>query len=450
MYIIAKMRLFFQVTHCRNSAYNSMRKHKGSYMDLNQNVNENVDTGTLRIHLTNESNGTPVQGAKISISYTGTPSQTIEEVSADDSGNSEELTLNAPPLEYSMEPSEEQPYAEYTIRVQAPGYRDITVSAINVLPGETAIQNVRMEAEDAPGDRIDMVVIAAHTLYAEYPPKIPEDEIKPMNESGEIVLSRVVIPEYIVVHDGAPGDTTASDYYIRYRDYIKNVASSEIYATWPDAAIRANVLAIMSFTLNRVYTEWYRGKGYNFTITSSTAYDHKFIYGRNYFQSISRVVDEMFENYLSRPNVRQPILTQYCDGQRVTCPNWMSQWGSKYLGDQGYSAIDILRNYYGNDMYINTAQGISGIPASWPGYNLSIGSSGEKVRQLQEQLQRISQAYPAIPSITADGIYGNRTKEAVAKFQSVFGLPATGVVDYPTWYRISDIYVAVSRIAELR
>lgn len=450
MYIIAKMRLFFQVTHCRNSAYNSMRKHKGSYMDLNQNVNENVDTGTLRIHLTNESNGTPVQGAKISISYTGNPSQTIEEVSADDSGNSEELTLNAPPLEYSMEPSEEQPYAEYTIRVQAPGYRDITVSAINVLPGETAIQNVRMEAEDALGDRIDMVVIAAHTLYAEYPPKIPEDEIKPMNESGEIVLSRVVIPEYIVVHDGAPGDTTASDYYIRYRDYIKNVASSEIYATWPDAAIRANVLAIMSFTLNRVYTEWYRGKGYNFTITSSTAYDHKFIYGRNYFQSISRVVDEMFENYLSRPNVRQPILTQYCDGQRVTCPNWMSQWGSKYLGDQGYSAIDILRNYYGNDMYINTAQGISGIPASWPGYNLSIGSSGEKVRQLQEQLQRISQAYPAIPSITADGIYGNRTKEAVAKFQSVFGLPATGVVDYPTWYRISDIYVAVSRIAELR
>ena len=450
MYIIAKMRSFFQVTHCRNSAYNSMRKHKGSYMDLNQNVNENVDTGTLRIHLTNESNGTPVQGAKISISYTGNPSQTIEEVSADDSGNSEELTLNAPPLEYSMEPSEEQPYAEYTIRVQAPGYRDITVSAINVLPGETAIQNVRMEAEDAPGDRIDMVVIAAQTLYAEYPPKIPEDQIKPMNESGEIVLSRVVIPEYIVVHDGAPGDTTASDYYIRYRDYIKNVASSEIYATWPDAAIRANVLAIMSFTLNRVYTEWYRGKGYNFTITSSTAYDHKFIYGRNYFQSISRVVDEMFENYLSRPNVRQPILTQYCDGQRVTCPNWMSQWGSKYLGDQGYSAIDILRNYYGNDMYINTAQGISGIPASWPGYNLSIGSSGEKVRQLQEQLQRISQAYPAIPSITADGIYGNRTKEAVAKFQSVFGLPATGVVDYPTWYRISDIYVAVSRIAELR
>ena len=307
-----------------------------------------------------------------------------------------------------------------------------------------------MDSEDAPGNPIDTIVIPAHTLYGDYPPKIPEDEIKAMDESGEIVLSRVVIPEYVVVHDGAPSDSTANDYYVRYRDYIKNVASSEIYATWPAATIRANVLAIMSFTLNRVYTEWYRGKGYNFTITSSTAYDHKFMYGRNIFQSIATIVDEIFENYLSRPNVRQPILTQYCDGQRVSCPNWMTQWGSKYLGDQGYSAIEILRNYYGSDIYINTAQGISGIPASWPGYDLTVGSSGEKVRQLQEQLQRISRAYPAIPSITPDGVYGNRTKEAVQKFQSVFGLPVTGVVDFPTWYKISDIYVAVSRIAELR
>lgn len=422
-------------------------------MDLQQNVNDNtnnIDKGTLRISLTNASTGNPVQGATIDISYTGNPSVTLEEVSTDDSGNSETITLNAPPLEYSMEPGEQQPYAEYTIQVKAPGYREITVSAIDILPGEAAIQNVRMEAEDAPGNQIDTIVIPAHTLYGDYPPKIPEDEIKPMEETGEIVLSRVVIPEYVVVHDGAPSDSTSANYYIRYRDYIKNVASSEIYATWPDATLRANILAIMSFTLNRVYTEWYRGKGYQFTITSSTAYDHKFMYGRNYFQSISRVVDEMFENYLSRPGVRQPILTQYCDGQRVTCPNWMSQWGSKYLGDQGYSAIEIIRNYYGNDMYINSAQGISGIPASWPGYDLGVGASGDKVRQLQEQLARISRSYPAIPTVTADGIYGNRTREAVEKFQSVFGLPVTGVVDYPTWYKISDIYVAVSRIAELR
>ena len=419
-------------------------------MDQQQNVNDNIDKGTLKIHLINQSTGTPIQGARIALSYTGNPSQTLEEVSTDDSGNTEVLTLNTPPLEYSMEPNENQPYAEYTIRVEAPGYRDITISAIDVLPGEESLQDVELEAEDAPGNPIDTIVIPAHTLYGEYPPKIPEDEIKPMSETGEIVLSCVVIPEYVVVHDGSPGDSTAANYYVRYRDYIKNVASSEIYATWPDAALRANILAIMSFTLNRVYTEWYRGKGYEFTITSSTAYDHKFMPGRNFFQSISNVVDEMFENYLSRPNVRQPILTQYCDGQRVTCPGWMSQWGSKYLSDQGYSAIEILRNYYGSSIYINSAQGISGIPASWPGYNLEIGSTGDKVRQMQEELARISQAYPAIPTITADGIFGSRTREAVQKFQSIFGLPATGIVDYPTWYKISDIYVAVSRIAELR
>ena len=419
-------------------------------MDQQQNVNDNIDKGTLKIHLINQSTGTPIQGARIALSYTGNPSQTLEEVSTDDSGNTEVLTLNTPPLEYSMEPNENQPYAEYTIRVEAPGYRDITISAIDVLPGEESLQDVELEAEDAPGNPIDTIVIPAHTLYGEYPPKIPEDEIKPMSETGEIVLSRVVIPEYVVVHDGSPGDSTAANYYVRYRDYIKNVASSEIYATWPDAALRANILAIMSFTLNRVYTEWYRGKGYEFTITSSTAYDHKFMPGRNFFQSISNVVDEMFENYLSRPNVRQPILTQYCDGQKVTCPGWMSQWGSKYLSDQGYSAIEILRNYYGSSIYINSAQGISGIPASWPGYNLEIGSTGDKVRQMQEELARISQSHPAIPTITAHCIFGSRTREAVQKFQSIFGLPATGIVDYPTWYKISDIYVAVSRIAELR
>lgn len=193
----------------------------------------------------------------------------------------------------------------------------------------------------------------------------------------------------------------------------------------------------------------YRGKGYNFTITSSTAYDHKFIPNRNYYQSISRIVDEQFENYLSRPNITQPILTQYCDGNRVSCPNWMTQWGSKDLGDQGYSAIEILRYFYGDNMYINTAEAISGIPASWPGYNLSIGSSGDKVRQMQEQLARISQSYPAIPRIVPDGVYGQSTQNAVEVFQSVFGLPVTGVVDYNTWYEISAIYVAVTRIAEL-
>ena len=193
----------------------------------------------------------------------------------------------------------------------------------------------------------------------------------------------------------------------------------------------------------------YRNQGYDFTITSSTAYDHKWIPNRNIYDTISRIVDELFSNYLSRPNVRQPILTQYCDGRQVQCPNWLTQWGSKSLGDEGYSAIEILRYFYGENMYINTAQEISGIPSSWPGYDLTIGASGQKVLQMQEQLNVISTSYPAIPSLNADGIYGPATAETVRVFQKVFGLPVTGIVDYPTWYKISEIYVGVSRIAEL-
>ena len=205
----------------------------------------------------------------------------------------------------------------------------------------------------------------------------------------------------------------------------------------------------MSFALNRVYTEWYRGKGYDFTITSSTAYDQKWSFGRTIFSNISRIVDEIFNHYLSRPNVQQPILTQYCDGKNVSCSGWMTQWGSKYLGDQGYSPIEILRYYYGSSMYINSAEEIAGIPSSWPGTDLAVGSSGTKVRQIQLQLARISQAYPAIPTITADGIFGERTREAVEAFQRIFDLPVSGVVDFPTWYKISQIYVGVTRIAEL-
>ena len=410
---------------------------------------ESVDEGKLQVRIRQKNLGTPVSGASVRISFSGDPDGNIEEAGTDESGNSQMVTVKTPPLEYSMEPNEAQPYSEVTVTVSAQGYREITVSGVEVLPNETSIQEIELEALDAPGNPIDNIVIPAHTLYGDYPAKIPEAEVKSVNDTGEIVLSRVVIPEFVIVHDGVPTDPTAKNYYIRYRDYIKYVASSEIYATWPDAAIRANVLAIMSFTLNRIYTEWYRGKGYNFNITSSTAYDHKFIYGRNIYTNISKIVNEMFENYLSRPNVTQPILTQYCDGQKVSCPTWMTQWGAKNLGDQGYSPIEILRHFYGSNMYINVAEGISGIPASWPGYDLTVGSRGNKVYQMQQQLARIAKSYPAIPVIVPDGIYGNKTREAVEKFQSVFGLPVTGIVDYNTWYEISNIYVAVTRIAEL-
>ena len=413
-------------------------------------MQETSEKGELQINVTSMVGARPIADARISISYTGVPESTLERVETDSSGQTEVLELDAPPEEWSLDPrNERQPYSEYTLDVSAPGFEPVSIAGTEILANVKAIQNVRMRPSDVGREEEEVFVIPAHTLYGEYPPKIAEDEIKPTNESGEIVLSRVVVPEYIVVHDGSPRDTTATNHYVKYKDYIKNVASSEIYATWPENSIRANVLAIMSFTLNRVYTEWYRNRGYDFTITSSTAFDQKWIPERNVYDTISVIVDELFANYLSRPNVRQPILTQYCDGRRVTCPNWMTQWGAKELGDQGYSAIEILRYFYGDDMYINTAQEISGIPASWPGYTLEQGSSGDKVRQMQEELNVIAGAYPALPKITADGIYGPATENAVREFQSVFGLPVTGTVDYRTWYKISEIYVGVSRIAEL-
>ena len=411
---------------------------------------ENVDTGRYQVTVLDQFNNHPVENARVKISYTGAPDSVIEEVMTDSSGQTPVLRLKTPPLEYSMEPVEEQPYAEYTVQISAEGFEPKEVAGSEVLPDVLSRQPAMLNALES-GNDYQRIVIPPHTLFYAYPPKIQESEIKPVNETGEIVLSKVVVPEYIIVHDGPVNDSSADNYYVRYRDYIKNVASSEIYATWPDDTIRANVLAIMSFTLNRVYTEWYRNKGYDFTITSSTAYDHKWINGRNIFDSIDRIVDELFENYLSRPNVRQPILTQYCDGRQVQCRNrgWMTQWGSKALGDQGYSAIEILRNFYGNDMYINVAEAVSGIPASWPGYDLTAGTRGEKVQQIQEQLNVIAKAYPALPTVRVDGIYGEETAASVRKFQNIFGLPESGIVDYPTWYKIQDIYVGVTRIAEL-
>ncbi|MGN0313520.1 MAG: peptidoglycan-binding protein [Fusicatenibacter sp.] len=407
------------------------------------------DRGNLQIWVNSRIQSRPIEGAKVSVSYSGEPGRILEQITTDDNGRTPDLELATPPLEYSLAPNVNQPYSEYTIKIEAEGFATVEVTGSELLSGQQSIQPVEMEPL-TPEDTFNDISIPDHTLFGEYPEKIPEDEIKPTNETGEIVLSRVVVPEYVVVHDGAPSDSTARDYYVRYRDYIKNVACSEIYATWPDATIRANVLAIMSFTLNRVYTEWYRNKGYDFTITSSTAYDHKWIHGRNIFDSISLIVDEVFADYLSRPNVRQPILTQYCDGHRVSCPDWLSQWGSKALGDQGYSTIEIIRNYYGEDMYINTAEEIAGIPASWPGTDLDIGSSGQKVLQMQEQLNTIGEVYSSIPQIGESGYFGEDTKMAVEAFQRLFGLPVSGIVDYPTWYKIQAIYVAVTRIAELQ
>ncbi len=408
---------------------------------------ETQSLGKLKVRITTPGLA-PIANATVTVTSPSVPDVIREQLTTNDAGVTEEIELTAPPMDYSQEPNIQQPYSEYAIQVNAPNYLPTAIQNVEIFPNITAIQETSLELEK-PNGAGSVFVIPPHTLYGDYPPKIAESEIKDTSESGEIVLSKVVIPEFVIVHDGPPTDSSAKNHYVRFRDYIKNVASSEIYATWPESTISANVLAILSFTLNRVYTEWYRNKGYSFTITSSTAFDHKWIPGRNIYDNIGLIVDQIFTNYLSRPNVKQPILTQYCDGNKVQCPNWMTQWGSKNLGDQGRSAIEILRHFYGNSIYINSATEVSGVPSSWPGTNLTIGSSGADVRTIQEQLNRISDSYPAIAKIAVNGQYNQQTADAVKTFQQTFDLPANGIVDLATWYKISAIYVAVSRIAEL-
>ena len=256
------------------------------------------------------------------------------------------------------------------------------------------------------------------------------------------------VPETITVHLGPPS-ANAANVTVSFSDYVKNVASSEIYPTWDESALRANILAIVSFALNRVYTEFYRSRGYDFQITNNTAYDQAFVSGRSYFENISRLVDELFNDYLRRPGFVEPLAAKFCNGTTVTCQG-LSQWGSQNLAQQGYTYDQILRSYYGNVEIVPNAP-IRGITASYPGSPLRVGSSGPSVVVLQVSLNRIAQNYPAIPKIpTADGVFGSRTEAAVRAYQQIFGLTADGVVGPATWYSIVKRYTAVTKLSELR
>ena len=257
----------------------------------------------------------------------------------------------------------------------------------------------------------------------------------------------VYVPEYITVHLGKP-DAAAENVTVTFPDYIKNVASSEIYPTWPDASLRANIYAQVSFALNRIYTEWYRSRGYPFDITNSTQYDQAFVKGRSVFASVSRIADELFDRYVARQGQQNPYFTEFCNGTTVTCSG-LSQWGTVDLARDGYTPYGILQHYYGDDIDLRTAP-VMPYMESYPGYPLRRGATGRSVELIQRQLDRVTWNYPAIPSpSSADGIFGAKTEQSVRSFQRVFGLEADGVVGSATWYRISYIYVAVKRLAEL-
>ncbi|MGL4736473.1 MAG: peptidoglycan-binding protein [Cellulosilyticaceae bacterium] len=385
--------------------------------------------------------------------------RTIAELTTNVVGQTPPIELLAPSDELSQVPQNtEQPYSVYTVEIQSSDYIPTVVNATQIFSNIRSILPVyliptRTAAQRQSGkilrDQTNEIDIGASTLWGTYPPKIPESEVKDTAAKGFITLDSVVVPEFVVVHDGSPNNMNASNYTVAFKDYIKNVASSEIYPTWPTQTILANVLAIISFTLNRVYTEWYRNQGRNFTITNSTAFDHAFFYGRDIFDTISLVVDEYFDTYIKRPGVEQPLLTQYCDGAKSSCPNWMTQWGSKDMGAKGQNAEQILRYYYGQNILFPAAPKVQGNPESYPGSPLKEGSSGSSVRKIQEQLNRISQNYPLIPKVKTNGEFDVATTEAVKTFQKIFHLPQDGVVGKNTWYEISRIYVAVTKIGEL-
>lgn len=419
-----------------------------------------MQNGFLTVSVIDSSNNRPIENTTINIYSTPGPGESTvaiyENLKTNISGQVTNLELLAPDLDYSLQPSEVRPYSEYVIEAIIDGYETVVINGTQLLPTIGARQTIPMSRKSRSrgsysrqNERI--YNIPDHTLYGDYPPKIPEDSLKPLPPpTGFVVLDNPVVPEFIVVHDGLPEDTSAPNYWIPFKDYIKNVASSEIYSTWPTQTIYANVIAIISFTLNRVFTEWYRNKGYSYTITSTTNFDHKFMYNRNFFDPISVVVDDIFNTFIKRPPTsRQPLLAQYCDGVRTQCPNQMTQWGSKDLGDQGMNYESILKHFYGDEIILEKAPVVSGVPVSFPGETLQVGSSGKDVRTIQNQLNAISKSYPAIPKVKEDGIYGETTANSVKTFQEIFGLPQSGVVDFKTWYEISRLYVAVTKIASL-
>lgn len=395
--------------------------------------------GKLIVNVYVNNVATPIQGATVNISD-GTNSI---DLLTNESGQTNIVELETPDKFYSLEPQNEvRPFGVYNLTVYKENLGMTTIIGTQIYDDTLSIQDVYLST--TPGDAGKMTTyITPPTIWENRTPRINLNNIQTY-EDGK-VLPKVVIPEYIIVHDGIPSDTYAPNYYVSFSDYIKNVACSEIYPTWPKETIKANVHAIVSFTLNRVYTEWYFSKGYNFTITSSTAYDQKYTHNRTIFDTVSNIVDEIFMEYLKFPGRSFPFFAQYSDGINVVRDGWLSQWGSKTLGDQGYSALQIVRHYYGNTIGLATAEIVPGLPTSFPGYNLAIGACGEEVQLVQNALNKIRGSYPALPLIpTTNGIFDESTEVAVKKFQSIFSLPVTGIVNFATWYRISAIFVAVS------
>lgn len=395
--------------------------------------------GYLVVNVYSDTIANPVKNATVQILKNG---KLIATEKTKEDGKTGTITLDTVDKSFSeTDQKETRPYETYDILVNSLGLTETKIEGVQIFDGITSIQNIYMTSLDENPSE-DIETIPPNTLWGDYPPNIIEEE--PETEITPFVLQKVVIPENIIVHDGIPTNANAANYTVSFIDYIKNVASSEIYSTWPKETIKANVLAIISFVLNRIFTEWYPSKGFDFTITSTTSYDQKYTKNGTIFQPISDMVDEIFTNYIRSGFRTQPLLAHY--KSNTTEEGYLSQWGSKELGDKGYDALQILKYYYGNNINIYEAETIGEYPYSFT-KTLKEGDCSNDIYVLQNVLNYIRGSYPGIPAIdNPSGLFDTATKKAVLKFQSVFYLSQTGTVNKQTWYRISYIYAAVSKM----
>lgn len=399
--------------------------------------------GYLLIQARTAHDAVPLSGVQIRI--TDSDSNTLYELTTDENGETPAISLETMDKSFSQTPYYNGlPFMSYSVLAQTPGFDSLFVTDIPIYDGQTAV----------------LPMVLTPMLWTQRQSMTQEIFIgKPavaMRETSEQegtyleprILRQVVIPELITVHLGTPS-SNAQNVRVSFPEYVKNAASSEIYPTWPEAALTANIYAIITFALNRIYTEWYRSRGYSFDITNSTAYDQYFVQGRPIYDSISRIVDNIFNEYVRRQGHIAPYFTSFCNGTTATCQG-LSQWGTVTLANQGLTPLEILRSYYPKDVEITETEIVTGILSSYPGTPLRVGSTGLDVQTIQTYLNRIRRNYPAIPAITdEDGVFGDSTKAAVTKFQSIFNLTADGIVGKSTWYKISSLYTAVTRLAEL-
>lgn len=401
--------------------------------------------GYLIIQARTAHDALPVSGVQIWVM--DSQERHVYYLTTDESGETGKIALETLDRSLSLNPDfPGTPFISYDVLAFADGFDSVHIVGIPILDGETALQPIEFvpmrRTQRTPSvTEIQIGAPAVSMTGNRY-------QLGGNEEEAPQILRQVVIPNPITVHLGSPG-AAASNVYVSFPDYVKNVASSEIYPTWPDASMRANIYAIITFALNRIYTEWYRSRGYNFDITNNTAYDQYFIYGRNIYESISRIVDDIFNEYVRRRGQSAPYFTSFCNGTTATCAG-LSQWGTVTLANQGLSPLQILRSYYPKDVEIAETNIITGILTSYPGAPLKVGSTGLDVQTIQTYLERIRRNYPAIPRITdPTGVFGESTRSAVTKFQSLFNLTPDGMVGKATWNKLSYLYASVTRLAEL-